>query len=104
MEMSGDERCVHRFGPTVVAAMSDSDRSRSARSGRQPPHLTDTELRVLAVLEDMLDELGYAPTYAQMLDRLDWSPKSKGSLHQYLERLRRHGLLEGSGRSLRVKR
>jgi SOS-response transcriptional repressor LexA len=83
---------------------SDSTDTGSGSSYREPPRLTATELRVFAVLEDMVDELGYAPTFAQMLARLGWSPKSKGSLHQYLERLRRHGLLEGTGRSLRVKR
>lgn len=76
----------------------------SPPSARKPPRLTDTELRVLAVLEDMLDELGYAPTYAQMLERLGWSPKSKGSLHEYLERLRNKGLISGKGRSLRIER
>ncbi|RDI76047.1 hypothetical protein Gocc_0466 [Gaiella occulta] len=38
------------------------------------------------------------------LGRLRWSPTSKGALHRYLERLRRYGVVEGRGRSLRVCR
>jgi SOS-response transcriptional repressor LexA len=68
----------------------------------KPPRLTDTELRILAALEDLSEELGYAPTYRQMLERIGWSPNSKGSLHQYLSRLRALGVVEGTGRSLRV--
>jgi SOS-response transcriptional repressor LexA len=67
-----------------------------------PPVLTDAELRVYAALEDLSRELGYAPTLSQMLSRLGWS--SKGSLHTYLERLRRHRVIEGRGRALRVVR
>jgi hypothetical protein len=66
------------------------------------PILTDTELRVLAVLDDLSRELGHAPTFLQMLERLGWSPKSKGSLHQYLEQLRAHGVVAGRDRALRV--
>ena|SRR5512146_2402428 len=72
------------------------------REKRALPRLTGTELAVLAALDDLISELGYAPTYREILARLGWSPKSKGSLHQYLERLRRLGVIEGSGRSLRV--
>jgi hypothetical protein len=68
------------------------------------PELTATELRVLAALDDLSFELGHAPTFAQMLTRIGWSPNSKGSLHTYIERLRRHGVVDGSGRSLRVVR
>lgn len=66
--------------------------------------LTDTELKVLATLEDLAGELGHAPSFAQMLERMGWSAKSKGSLHVYLERLRTRGVIDGSGRSLRVVR
>lgn len=68
------------------------------------PALTDTELAVLAVVDDLSHELGYAPTFREMLERLGWSPKSKGALHQYLEQLRRRGVVAGRGRSLRVVR
>lgn len=83
----------------------DADRSgkRREEGGRRwPPRLTPGELAVLSALSDLSDELQYSPTYAQMLERLGWSSKSKGALHQYYERLRRHGVIEGSGRSLRV--
>lgn len=70
---------------------------------KRPVVLTDTELRVLATLEDLIDELGYVPTYRELLTRLGWSPKSKGALSQYMGKRRAHGLIEGSGRSLRVK-
>ena len=66
------------------------------------PILTGAELRVLGALEDLIAELGYAPTYAQMLARLGWS--SKGALHQYLNQLRAKGVISGSRRSLRVVR
>ena len=66
------------------------------------PTLTRAELAVLAALEDLAAELGHAPTYREILERLGWSPKSKGSLHQYLQRLRRLRVISGSGRSLRV--
>jgi SOS-response transcriptional repressor LexA len=71
-------------------------------SAVQRPLLTDGELKVLAALDDLIHELGYAPTYAQILERINW--RSKGSLHQYLNRLRGHGVIAGSGRSLRVIR
>jgi hypothetical protein len=66
------------------------------------PRLTRAELDVYSALDDLFDELGYAPTYAQVLARLGWSPKSKGALHQYLARLRGLGLLTGSGRSMKL--
>lgn len=68
------------------------------------PKLSDVELNVLSVLEDLSEELGHAPTFAQMLERLGWSPKSKGSLHQYLEQLRSRGVVTGRGRGLRIAR
>jgi SOS-response transcriptional repressor LexA len=72
-------------------------------SGKQgPPRLTGTELAVLAALDDLLSELGRPPTFREMLERLGWSPKSKGSLHQYLGRLRKRGVIAGSARSLRI--
>jgi SOS-response transcriptional repressor LexA len=66
------------------------------------PLLTPSELRVLAALEDLIDELGYAPTHTQLLERIGW--RSKGSLNAYLQRLRRRGVIAGRGRSLRVIR
>ncbi len=51
-------------------------------------------------LEDLIDELGYVPAYPQILERLGW--KSKGSLFDYMERLRAKGLIEGAGRRLRI--
>jgi SOS-response transcriptional repressor LexA len=73
-------------------------------SSRRLPALTNGELRVLATLDDLTRELGYAPTFPQMLERLGWSPKSKSALHRYLARLRRHGVVAGAGRSLRIVR
>lgn len=68
------------------------------------PLLTRGELEVLCAVADLIDEQEWAPTYAQLLERLGWSPKSKGALHRYLERLRHKGVIAGSGRSLRVLR
>jgi hypothetical protein len=76
----------------------------SSGDRRQPPILTGAELNVLAALSDLSDELGYAPTHTQMLERLGWSSKSRGSLNAYLKRLAGHGVIEGAGRSLRVIR
>ena len=67
---------------------------------REPPRLSPAETAVLSAIDDLIDELGYAPSYSQILARLGW--RSKGALHQYLERLRQHGVIAGSGRSLRV--
>jgi SOS-response transcriptional repressor LexA len=64
--------------------------------------VTDGELAVLAAVEDIQYEQEYAPTLAQIAQRIGWS--STGSVHQYLERLRSLGLIEGHGRSLRVIR
>jgi SOS-response transcriptional repressor LexA len=78
-------------------------RSRAgAGPGARNPLLTDAELKVLAAIEDLIEELGHAPTYAELLKRIKW--RSKGSLHQYMERLRGHGVIAGSGRGLRVIR
>jgi hypothetical protein len=99
MEHPAGSPAMPFVGSCVMASGSSSDREGGPP---RPPRLTATELTVLAVLDDLLGELGYAPTYAQMLGRLGWSPNSKGSLHQYLERLRRHGVVTGTGRSLRI--
>jgi hypothetical protein len=64
--------------------------------------LTDAELAVLAAVEDLLLEKGYAPTLREIAERAGW--KSTGSISQYLDRLRSRGVLEGRGRSLRVRR
>jgi SOS-response transcriptional repressor LexA len=64
--------------------------------------LTEAELAVLAAVEDLQLEKGYAPTLGQIAERIGW--KSTGSVSQYLDRLRSHGVLEGRGRSLRVRR
>lgn len=78
-----------------------SDHERGGK--RRPlPLLTETELDVYSAIADLIAELGYAPTYRQILSRLGWSEKSKGSLHQYIERLRRRHLVTGAGRSLKV--
>lgn len=66
--------------------------------------LTDGELRVLSALEDLTFELGYTPTYSQILERLGWSPNSRGSLSLYISRLRARGVVAGAGRTLRVLR
>ena len=95
-------RSKHRSRPTFLSVRED-DRSQTS-ANRRPPELTATELRVLAALEDLSSELGYAPTFAQILSCIGWSPKSKGSLHIYIERLRAHGVVAGSGRSLRIVR
>jgi hypothetical protein len=59
-------------------------------------------LHVYSVLEDLLAELGYAPTYRQMLERLEWSPNSKGTLGRVLNQLRELGLITGRERTLRI--
>ena len=85
-----------RSGPTFEAWETTTLEAAGAAARR----VSNTELRVLAALEDLIFELGYAPTYSQMLERLQW--KSSGSLHEYLGRLRAKGVIEGRGRSLRV--
>lgn len=88
--------------------MNGSDKpAGSGGHGRTRPSsrrvlLTRTELTILAAVEDLIFELGYAPTYAQILERIGWS--STGYLHAYLNRLRGKGVVEGRGRSLRVVR
>jgi DNA-binding IclR family transcriptional regulator len=80
--------------------------SRNGRFDNQrprPPLLTPPEFDVYTALDDLSRELGYAPTYAQILERLGWSPNSKGSLHRYIQQLRRHGLVSDRGRGLRVE-
>ena len=64
--------------------------------------LTNAELAVLAAVEDLLLEKGYAPTLREIAERVGWT--STGSISQYLDRLRVRGAVEGYGRSLRVKR
>ena len=75
-------------------------------SGRQearaPVLLSRAELDLFAALEDLSAELGYAPTYRELAARLGW--RSRGSIGEYVERLRRKGVVEGSGRSLRTVR
>jgi SOS-response transcriptional repressor LexA len=75
---------------------------RQGASGSQDPNdLTHAELAVLAAVDDLLFEKGYAPTLREIAQRVGW--KSTGSISQYLDRLRSYGLLEGRGRSLRVR-
>lgn len=74
----------------------------AARSKGRGALLTDAELAVLAAVEDLLDEKGYAPTLREIAQRVGWT--STGSISQYLDRLRSRGVLEGRGRSLRVTR
>ncbi|HEX4680491.1 MAG TPA: hypothetical protein VH210_14930 [Gaiellaceae bacterium] len=57
---------------------------------------------MLAALDDLSDELGHAATLSQIAERLGWS--SKGSVHEYVERLRLHGVVDGRGRALRIAR
>jgi hypothetical protein len=85
-----------------VAAPPDRARQGDDGSGSSAPSLTNAELAVLAALDDLSDELGHAPTYAEILERLDW--RSRGTLHRYLQRLGQKGVVAGSGRSLRVVR
>jgi hypothetical protein len=75
---------------------------RSRPPAGAPPELTDGELRVLAALDDLSEELGHAPTLSQMAERLGRS--SKGSVHEYVERLRSHGVVAGRRRALRMVR
>ena len=72
-------------------------------TGSEDPgdRLTDGELAVLAAVEDLLFERGYAPTLREIAERVGW--RSTGSVSQYLDRLRSRGVLEGRGRSLRVR-
>jgi SOS-response transcriptional repressor LexA len=87
-----------------VSQPDEPERSRDEETAKPSPGvvLTRAELVILAALEDLTFELGYAPTYAQMLERIEW--RSAGSLHAYLQRLRDKGVVEGRGRSLRVVR
>jgi SOS-response transcriptional repressor LexA len=62
--------------------------------------LTRAELEVLAAFEDLGEKLGHPPTYSEWLVELGW--RSRGSLHQYVERLRAKGVLTGRRRSLRL--
>jgi hypothetical protein len=71
---------------------------------RTAPLLTAPALDVYIALDDLARELGQAPTFAQTLERLGWSPNSKGTLHRYIEQLREHGVVAGRGRGLRVLR
>lgn len=73
----------------------------SDSSGPKPPRLTRGELEILAALDDLIEELNHSPTIAQIAARVGWS--SRGSVHAYLERLRRRGVISGAGRSLRVE-
>lgn len=73
-----------------------------AESKDRVPLLTGAELAVLAAVEDLVSEKGYAPTLREIAQRVGW--KSTGSVSQYLDRLRSRGVLEGRGRSLRVLR
>jgi hypothetical protein len=71
---------------------------------RTPPLLKGPTFDVYIALDDLSRELGQAPTFGQILERLGWSPKSKGTLHRYIEQLRAQGLVAGRGRGLRVVR
>lgn len=62
--------------------------------------LTNAEFAVYTAIEDLLLENGYAPTLREIAERVGW--RSTGSVSQYLDRLRAHGVIEGRGRSLRV--
>jgi SOS-response transcriptional repressor LexA len=75
--------------------------SATGSKGQDEP-LTDAELAVLAAVEDLQFEMGYAPTLREIAERVGW--KSTGSISQYLDRLRSRGVVEGRGRSLRVTR
>jgi SOS-response transcriptional repressor LexA len=76
---------------------------RQSRTGSNDEEdlLTGAELTVLAAVEDLMHEKGYAPTLREIAERVGW--KSTGSVSQYLDRLRSQGVLEGRGRSLRVR-
>jgi SOS-response transcriptional repressor LexA len=66
------------------------------------PLLSDGELRVLSAIEDLIAELGYAPTLREIAAKLDWS--STGSVAYYVTKLRCRSVIVGRGRSLRVNR
>lgn len=79
----------------------DEKTSESSGSGRPKENLlTSAELRVLAAIEDLIHERGYAPSEREIAARVGW--RSSGSTHQYLGRLRDLGVIEGSGRALRI--
>lgn len=65
-----------------------------------PPLLTAAQLRIVAELQDYVVEHGFSPTQRELGRRVGWS--SRGSLWQYLEQLRALGVIEGSGRAMRV--
>jgi hypothetical protein len=85
-----------------VQTMSRNGRLDNER--RAAPLLPAPALDVYIALDDLAQEFGQAPTFAQILERLGWSPNSKGTLHRYIEQLRGHGLISGRGRGLRVLR
>lgn len=79
------------------------DRNEEEPDGRRPgrpPLLTAAQLRVLAAVDDLAEELGHAPSQRLILARVGWS--SRGSLWQYLQQLRALGVIEGSGRAMRI--
>jgi repressor LexA len=86
-----------------VESQHGADNPSPARSQRRTHDLlTDAELAVLAAVEDFLVDKGYAPTLREIAERVGWT--STGSVSQYLDRLRSREVIEGRGRSLRVKR
>ena len=85
-----------------LAGVDSFDPEQPAAESRDSDLLTSAELAVLAAVEDLLVEKGYAPTLREIAERVGWT--STGSVSQYLDRLRSRGVLEGRGRSLRVRR
>ena len=85
-----------------LPGVDGSDPQQRAAESKDSDLLTGAELAVLAAVEDLLVEKGYAPTLREIAERIGWT--STGSVSQYLDRLRSRGVLEGRGRSLRVRR
>src|SRR4051794_13879549 len=83
-------RSQRRSGPTF-AAMADPPEQNAEGSRETPSLLSDAEFGVYVALVDLIDELEYAPTHAQLLGRT--GRKSRGSLNAVLKSLAAKGVI-----------
>ena len=99
--MEAGRQSMARHLPSV-RSNPDAESPPPKGRGRAPNVLlTEAEIRIVAAVEDLSLEKGYAPTLGEIADRVGWT--STGSVSQYLDRLRSQGVIEGRGRSLRIK-
>lgn len=87
--------------PSVSCHPDDDPPATGSGCRKTSIRLTEAEFAIYAAVDDLLLEKGYAPTLREIAQRVGW--KSTGSVSQYLDRLRARGVIEGRGRSLRVK-